>query len=128
MTVSKLASEIYQAAKKAATGEWIWNSEWSKAMKQAWKEVISATVKETIEDKLNQSATFSCFDKYEIEAGAKITLRLETTEGKWTVYSLIGKDGLTQGDCNRMKSNFSRITGKPSFSNIRSRQVGFLNN
>ena len=42
MTVSKIASKIYQAAKAAATGEWVWNMEWSKAMKKACMETKKA--------------------------------------------------------------------------------------
>ena len=82
----------------------------------------------TLEQKLEEAATFSCFDEFEIEAGNKIALELVTAEGKWTVYKLTGKDSLTQGDCNRLKSNASRISGKPAFANLRSRQIGFLNN
>jgi hypothetical protein len=41
MTVSAAASKIYQAAKKAASGIWAWRSEWSKAMKKAWKKNMS---------------------------------------------------------------------------------------
>ena len=82
----------------------------------------------TLEQTLAEAATFSCFDRSEIEAGAEISLELVTEAGKWTVYRLTGKDSLTQGDCNRLKSNTSRITGKPAFANLRSRQLGFLNN
>jgi len=39
MTVSETASTIYQAAKKAATGDWAWRLEWSKAMKQAVEQI-----------------------------------------------------------------------------------------
>ena len=40
MTVSAIASQIYQAAKSAAKGVWNWRIEWSKAMKQAWIKVM----------------------------------------------------------------------------------------
>ena len=40
MTVSEIASKIYQAAKAAAKGIWNWRMEWSMAMKQAWREVM----------------------------------------------------------------------------------------
>lgn len=40
MTVSKIASKIYQAAKAVCKGVWEWRSEWSKAMKQAWRKVM----------------------------------------------------------------------------------------
>lgn len=43
MTVSTTASMIYKTAKKAATGDWAWRLEWSKAMKMAWRKVMSKT-------------------------------------------------------------------------------------
>jgi hypothetical protein len=46
-TVSQIASEIYQAAKKAATGAWNWKTEWKNAMKAAWAQVINK-VKEAV--------------------------------------------------------------------------------
>lgn len=39
MTVSKIASRIYQAAKAKAKGVWSYRAEWSKAMKAAWRKV-----------------------------------------------------------------------------------------
>jgi hypothetical protein len=41
MTVSAIASSIYQAAKSAGKGVWNWRMEWSKAMKQAWRKVMN---------------------------------------------------------------------------------------
>lgn len=41
MKVSKRASEIYQTAKASASGEWTWKLEWSRAMKQAWREMMN---------------------------------------------------------------------------------------
>lgn len=41
MTVSKIASDIYQTAKAASAGSWEWRLEWSKAMKQAWSKIMS---------------------------------------------------------------------------------------
>jgi hypothetical protein len=41
MTVSAIASGIYQAAKAACKGVWNWRLEWSKAMKQAWRKIMS---------------------------------------------------------------------------------------
>lgn len=40
MTVAKIASKIYQAAKAACNGIWAWRLEWSKAMKQAWRQIM----------------------------------------------------------------------------------------
>ena len=40
MTISAIASRIYQTAKKAAKGVWNWRLEWSRAMKQAWRRVM----------------------------------------------------------------------------------------
>lgn len=48
MTVSKTASKIYKAAKKAAKGVWSWRLEWSRAMKMAWKEVAGRLKNEAI--------------------------------------------------------------------------------
>lgn len=45
--VSQIASSIYQAAKKAATGAWDWKAEWKKAMKEAWAQIINK-VKEAV--------------------------------------------------------------------------------
>lgn len=53
MTVSIVASKIYQAAKAECKGVWDWRTEWSKAMKQAWREVMTAskaTVSEIAEE------------------------------------------------------------------------------
>jgi hypothetical protein len=41
MTVSAIASGIYQAAKKAAKDVWEWRAEWSKAMKKARRKVMN---------------------------------------------------------------------------------------
>jgi len=41
MTVSKIASQIYKTAKAAAEGVWNWRLEWAKAMKQAWRKVMT---------------------------------------------------------------------------------------
>ncbi|GEM_PF-4309606 len=51
MTVSKIASKIYQAEKKAARGVWVWRMEWSKATKQAYGEIMK-TVKDSSNDQL----------------------------------------------------------------------------
>jgi ribosomal protein L18 len=48
MTVSKIASEIYQAAKIVSKGEWNWRLEWSKAMKQAYAQVINKVKEEVM--------------------------------------------------------------------------------
>jgi hypothetical protein len=45
--LSQIASGIYQAAKKAATGAWDWKAEWKNAMKAAWEQVINK-VKEAV--------------------------------------------------------------------------------
>lgn len=45
--VSAVASEIYQAAKKAAAGAWNWKAEWKKAMKAACAQAINK-VKEAV--------------------------------------------------------------------------------
>ena len=49
MTVSKIASKIYQAAKAVAKGVWEWRLEWSRAMKQAWRKVMNEKEKCTKE-------------------------------------------------------------------------------
>lgn len=42
MKTSQVASQIYQAAKKAAAGKnWNWKQEWQNAMKAAWKQVVA---------------------------------------------------------------------------------------
>ena len=45
--VSKIASRIYQSAKAACKGCWDYRSQWSRAMKAAWKQILN-TVKEAI--------------------------------------------------------------------------------
>ena len=40
MTVSAIASQIYQAAKAAARDVWNWRLEWSEAMKKAWRKIM----------------------------------------------------------------------------------------
>lgn len=56
MTVSKIASEIYQAAKKAARAAWNWRTEWSKAMKKAWRKIMAkkTTKKSQVQNKTNR--------------------------------------------------------------------------
>lgn len=48
MTVSAIASSIYQAAKKAATAAWNWRLQWAKAMKEAWSLVMKKATNEEI--------------------------------------------------------------------------------
>ena len=73
MTVSKIASQIYQAAKTAAGGEWVWRAEWSKAMKMAWRKVMAKEISMTS----NQGQNFI----FMVSEGKIVEATVETARG-----------------------------------------------
>ena len=52
MNISEIASNLYRAAKKAATGVWIWRAEWSAAMKKAWRKLMTQGKEKIIQPRL----------------------------------------------------------------------------
>ena len=73
MTVSKIASGIYQAAKAAAKDVWNWRLEWSEAMKKAWRKIM----KKEISMMSNQGQKFS----FLVADGAIVEATVETDRG-----------------------------------------------
>lgn len=100
MTVSKIASQIYQTAKAAAEGVWNWRLEWSKAMKQAWREVMSTLLTEEAKKAMAKLAEIDPAAAKEIAAqyptDAKATKgtqgELEDMEGKPEETSIYRKE------------------------------------